>query len=77
MDNPPSPTVEHRELYSMLYGSPDGRGIWVRMDTCICMTESLYYPLETITILLFGYVYALNRVRLYNSMSLSLSSCSP
>ena len=35
----------------MLCGSLGGRGVWVRMDTCICMTESL----ETITALLIGY----------------------
>ena len=27
------------ELCSMLCGSPDGRGVWGRMDTCICMAE--------------------------------------
>ena len=25
------------------------------MDTCICMTQSLHYPPETITVLLIGY----------------------
>ena len=29
----------HMELCSMLCGSPDGRGVWGRMDTCICMAE--------------------------------------
>ena len=32
-------------LYSIgcpvLCGSPDGRGVWRRMDTCVCMSESL------------------------------------
>ena len=27
------------ELCSMLCGSPNGRGVWGRMDTCICMAE--------------------------------------
>ena len=36
----------------MLHGSLDGRGVLVRMDTCICMAESLCCPPETITILL-------------------------
>ena len=43
------------ELYSMLCGSLDGRTIWGRMDTCICMTESLHYPPEIITTLLISY----------------------
>ena len=32
-----------------------GRGFWGRMDTCICMTESLPCSLETIKTLLIGY----------------------
>ena len=43
--------ITSKELCSMFCGSLDGRGVWVRMDTCICMTESL----ETITALLIGY----------------------
>ena len=35
-----------------LCGNLNGRGIWGRMDTCICMAESLCCPPETITILL-------------------------
>ena len=31
------------------------RGIWGRVDTCICMAEFLYCIPETITILLIGY----------------------
>ena len=34
-------TILHRERYSVVCGSLDGRGVWGRMDTCICMTESL------------------------------------
>ena len=40
------------ELYSMLCGSQDGRGVWGKMDTCICMAESLHYSHETMTTLL-------------------------
>ena len=29
------------KLCSMLCGNLDGRGVWGRMNTCICMTESL------------------------------------
>ena len=39
----------------MLCGSLDGRGVWGRMDTCICMAESLHCLPETITALLIGY----------------------
>ena len=38
----------------MLCGSPDGRGLWGRMDTCICMAESLHCSPETTTTLLIG-----------------------
>ena len=52
MDSQQGPTVQHRELGSILHGSLHGRGVLGRMDTCIGMAESLSYPLETITILL-------------------------
>ena len=39
------------KLCSMLYGSLDVRGVWGRMDTCVCMAESLWCPPETITTL--------------------------
>ena len=55
MDNQQTPAVQHRELFSMLYGSLDGRGVWGGMDTCICMTESLHCSPETIITLLIGY----------------------
>ena len=31
------PTVLHKELCSMLCGSLDGRRVWGRMDTCVCV----------------------------------------
>ena len=40
----------------MLCGSPDGKGVWERMNTCICMAESLSCSPEIITALLIGYV---------------------
>ena len=49
------PIVEHRELCSKLCGSLDGRGVWGRMDICICMAESLCHAPETNTTLLIGY----------------------
>ena len=39
----------------MLSGSLDGRGVWRRMDTCICMGEPLCCSPETLTELLIGY----------------------
>ena len=39
--NQQGPTVQHRQLCSGLCGSLDGRGVWGRMDTSICMSESL------------------------------------
>ena len=44
VDNQQEPTAWHRGLYSMLCHSLDGRGIGGRMDTCICMAESLHCP---------------------------------
>ena len=55
MDNQQGPTVQHMEFCSVLCGSLDGRGIWERMDTCICMAESLRCSPETLTTLLIGY----------------------
>ena len=45
----------------MLYGSLDGRGVWGRMDTCICMAKSLCCSSETITTLLIGYTPIQNK----------------
>ena len=38
----------------MLCGSLNGRGVWGRMDTCICMAELLCCAPETIPTLLIG-----------------------
>ena len=37
--------MEHRGLCSRSCGSLDGRGVWGRIDTRICMAESLCCPL--------------------------------
>ena len=65
MDNQQGPTVFHRELCSMLCGSLDGRGVWWRMDTCICLAESLCCSPETITKLLIGYTAIQNKKLLF------------
>ena len=38
-----------------------GRGVWGRMDTCICMTESLHCSSENITALLISYTPTQNK----------------
>ena len=62
MDNQQGPTVQHREFCSMLCGSLDGKRVWGRMDTRICMAESLYRPSETITTLLIRYTPMQNKI---------------
>ena len=54
MDNQQGPIVWHMELCSVLCVSLDGGGIWGRMDTGICMAESLPCSPETITTLLIS-----------------------
>ena len=49
------------ELCSMSCSSLDGRGIWGRTDTFICMAESLCFPPETITTLFISYTPKLNK----------------
>ena len=61
MDNQQGPAIEHRELCSMLRGCLDGRRVWGRIDTCMCMAESLPYSLETITTLLIDYTPVQNK----------------
>ena len=54
--------IWHMKLYSILCGSLDGKGVWGRMDTCICMAKSLLRSPETITILLIGYTQIQKKV---------------
>ena len=42
MEKQKGPRVQHMKLYSVLCGSLDGSEVWGRMDTCICMAESLH-----------------------------------
>ena len=48
--------LEAEAFCSPFCDSLDGKGIWGRMDTCTCTTESLCCPLKTITALLIGYI---------------------
>ena len=45
----------------MLCGSLNRRGVWRRMDTCICMAESLCCPPETVTTLAISYTPIQNK----------------
>ena len=51
MDHQQGPAIQQRERCSMLCRSLDGRGVWGRTDTCICMAETLPCSLEIITTL--------------------------
>ena len=61
MDNQQAPAVQHGELCSWSCGHLDGRGVWGRMDTCICVAQSLHCSPETITILLIDYTPIQNK----------------
>ena len=45
----------------MLYASLDGKGVWGRMDMCLCMAESLRCLPETTTALLIIYTPTQNK----------------
>ena len=55
MDDRQGPTVQPREICSVLCGSLDGKGVWERTDTRICVAESLCCASETVTTLSIGY----------------------
>ena len=50
--------LQYSTWNSMLPASLDGKGVWGRMDTCVCMAESL--RCEILTILSVGYTPAEN-----------------
>ena len=62
VDNQQGPTVQHMELCSMLCGSLGGMEVWQRMDTRVCMTESLLLSPETVTTLLISYTPIQNKM---------------
>ena len=49
------------ELYSAFMCQSGGEGSWGRMDTRICIAESLCYSPETTTTLLTGYTPIQNK----------------
>ena len=44
-----------------LQGGIDRKGVWGRMDTCICMAEPLCCPPEVITLLLISCTPVVNK----------------
>ena len=54
-------TSKHMELYSVLCGSLDGTGVRGRMDTCLCMAESLCCSPESTTTSLISYTPIQNK----------------
>ena len=63
MDNQQGPTLQHAELFSMLCASLDRRGVWGRMDTYVCMAESLCCSPETTTTLLTGQAIPQHKIK--------------
>ena len=55
MENQQEPAGKHRGFCSVSCGSLDGRGVWGRKDTWICVAQSLRCLLETTTALLIVY----------------------
>ena len=49
------------KLCSMLWTSLEGRGVWGRINTCICMADSLHCSPETITAMLISYISIQNK----------------
>ena len=61
MDNQLGPVVQHTEPSSVLRASLDGRGFWGRLDTGICVAQSLCCSPEMTTVLLIGYTPMQNK----------------
>ena len=68
LDNQQGPTIQHRELCSLLCGSLDGREVQGEMGTWTCMAESLCHSSETITILLISCTLIQNKRFLKNQV---------
>jgi hypothetical protein len=57
------------ELYSVLCGILEGRGVWDSVDTRLCMAELLPCSPETTTTLLIGYTPTQNKMLKKNSIT--------
>ena len=53
--------ITRTDCVAMLCVSLDGTPVWGRMDTCICLAESLHCSPETTTTLLVGYTPIQNK----------------
>ena len=62
MDNQQGTIIQHIEHYSVLCSNLDGRGLWGRIDTYICMAETLHCSPEITTTLLIGYTSIQNKM---------------
>ena len=55
MDNQQGPTIQHKELCSVLCGRVDGRGVWGRVDTLYVWLSPFTVHSESTTVLLISY----------------------
>ena len=60
MGNQQRPSIAYGTLLN-ISGSQDERGVWERMDTYICITESFCFPPEIITRLVVCYTTIKNK----------------
>ena len=58
------------ELCSMICGSLDERGVWERMDTCICMAESLPCSPEPIATLFANQVHPNTKLKVKKNLQI-------
>ena len=56
MDHHQGPAAERGNSAQCHVGGLDGRGDWGKMDMCVCMSEFLCCPPESITTSLVGYI---------------------
>ena len=54
----------------MLCGNLDGRGVWGRMDTCVCMAEFLHCSPKAITPLFVNWLYPNTKFKVFKKKTL-------
>ena len=59
-ENTQGPTAQHRELYNVMW-KPGWEEIWLRIDTFVCIPESLCCPPEMVTTWLIGHTPVQNK----------------
>ena len=65
----------HMDLYSVLCGSLNGRRVWGRINTDICMAKSLGCLPETYITLLIG--YSPIKIKLKKLIKVKVALCDP